>query len=123
MDRTKNAVALATAGSAIVECDVAPPQARTKPTRYAVEDALLAAFCADFWKHSAELIKRLREKRPATYMKTMLQLVPKQPENPQSAMDAIGDEEFDTLVAAARRALEILENPEGEDLDPGQSSG
>jgi hypothetical protein len=50
-------------------------------------------------------IERVVEEDPATFLRIIASLIPKEVKSPSSPFDALTEEELETLADAARRAL------------------
>src|SRR5437868_13692313 len=79
-----------------------------RPSRRALEAALLCALYANLREHAAEFIETLRTRRPDCYLRAVLTVLPKETEKPASATDALGGEDLEALVAGARRSLALF---------------
>jgi hypothetical protein len=95
-----------------------PVGARTKLTELAV-----ALLHEDFATHGAEVIKRVRERKPELYLASVVSLLPKQSQiEKRSPFDDVSDEELELLeehLAAVRaKMIKRLELVAGKVLEP-----
>ena len=98
-----------------------PVGARSKLNELAV-----ALLHEDFAKHGADVIRRVRERKPEVYLASVVSLLPKQSQiEKHSPLDDVSDEELDQLeeYIAGMRAktvtqLELVANNEAAAVEP-----
>lgn len=98
---------------------------RPKGSRHKLGEAFVSALQADFQEHGDEVIKKVREEKPADYLKVVASLLPKQVEIKETPFDGVSDEQLAALVHAATAALSAAGpgiDGDGEEDEP-QSSG
>jgi len=114
-----------------------PPRTAFKPgnpggpgrpigSRTKLNELALALLHEDFFKHGAEVIKRVRERRPEVYLASVVSLLPKQSQiEKRSPFDDLTDAELDQLeeYIAGMRAktiaqLELVVNNEAAAVQP-----
>ena len=114
-----------------------PPRTAFKPgnpggpgrpigSRTKLNELALALLHEDFVKHGAEVIKRVRERRPGVYLASVVSLLPKQSQiEKRSPFDDLTDAELDQLeeYIAGMRAktiaqLELVVNNEAAAVQP-----
>jgi len=114
-----------------------PPRTAFKPgnpggpgrpigSRTKLNELALALLHEDFVKHGAEVIKRVRERRPEVYLASVVSLLPKQSQiEKRSPFDDLTDAELDQLeeYIAGMRAktiaqLELVVNNEAAAVQP-----
>ena len=114
-----------------------PPRTAFKPgnpggpgrpigSRTKLNELALALLHEDFVKHGAEVIKRVRERRPEVYLASIVSLLPKQSQiEKRSPFDDLTDAELDQLeeYIAGMRAktiaqLELVVNNEAAAVQP-----
>jgi len=114
-----------------------PPRTAFKPgnpggpgrpigSRTKLNELALALLHEDFVKHGAEVIKRVRERRPEVYLASVVSLLPKQSQiEKRSPFDDLTDAELDQLeeYIAGMRAktiaqLELVVNNETAAVQP-----
>jgi hypothetical protein len=81
------------------------PRGRPKGARNRLGEDFLAQLYDDFAAHGPAAIERVREEDPATYLRVIASLVPKEVKSTSGPFDALSDEELEALAAAARAAL------------------
>jgi lipoate synthase len=74
-----------------------PIGARSKLTELATE-----MLREDFEKHGADVIRRVRERKPEVYLASVVSLLPKQAEKIQSPLVDISDDELEQLEQRLR---------------------
>jgi hypothetical protein len=94
-----------------------PIGARSKLTELATE-----MLREDFEKHGADVIRRVRERKPEVYLASVVSLLPKQAEKIQSPLVDISDDELEQLEQLLRevraktiKRLELVAGTELED--------
>ena len=95
-------------------------------SRTKLNELALALLHEDFVKHGAEVIKRVRERRPEVYLASVVSLLPKQSQiEKRSPFDDLTDAELDQLeeYIAGMRAktiaqLELVVNNEAAAVQP-----
>jgi hypothetical protein len=75
------------------------PKGRPKGSRHRISEAFLGDVLADYEKHGAATIERMRQDDPAAYVRMVVSLVPKQIENVPNPLEHFTDEELDQLEA------------------------
>jgi hypothetical protein len=95
-----------------------PIGSRTKLNELAV-----ALLHEDFAKHGAEVIKRVRERKPEVYLASVVSLLPKQSQiEKRSPFDDVSNEELELLeehLAAVRaKTIKRLELVAGKEVEP-----
>jgi hypothetical protein len=76
-------------------------------TRRSFNKDFLLALAADFKKHGAAAIEKVREQQPAAYMKICALLVPREMKVERSGgLKAMSDEQLDAAIEALQSMLE-----------------
>ena len=110
-----------------------PPRTAFKPgnpggpgrpigSRTKLNELALALLHEDFVKHGAEVIKRVRERKPEVYLASVVSLLPKQSQiEKRSPFDDISDEELglleEHLAAVRAKTIKRLELVAGTELE------
>jgi hypothetical protein len=110
-----------------------PPRTAFKPgnpggpgrpigSRTKLNELALALLHEDFFKHGAEVIKRVRERKPEVYLASVVSLLPKQSQiEKRSPFDDISDEELglleEHLAAVRAKTIKRLELVAGTELE------
>lgn len=81
------------------------PAGRAKGSRNKLGEDFVLKLQADFEENGKAVIAKVREEKPAEYLKVVASLLPKQVEIREGAFDGVDDEQLAALVAAARSAL------------------
>ena len=77
-------------------------------TRRSFNKDFLLALAADFKKHGAAAIEKVRKTQPAAYMKICALLVPREMKLEHSGgVKAMSDEEIEQTIAAIRAMLDV----------------
>ena len=92
----------------------ANPAGRPKGSRNKLGEAFVAALHADFIEHGPAVIETVRLEKPDQYLKVIAAVVPKELNIRTDAFDGIADEQLAAIVAAARSALGIAEDGDGD---------
>jgi hypothetical protein len=95
-----------------------PVGARSK-----LNELALALLHEDFAKHGADVIRRVRERKPEVYLASVVSLLPKQSQiEKRSPFGDVSDEELDLLeehLAAVRaKTIKRLELVAGKEVEP-----
>jgi hypothetical protein len=80
---------------------------RPKGSRNRLSEAFVSALHDDFKEHGARAIEEVRTDDPASYLRVIASIVPKQVEIKEGAFDGVDDEQLAAIVAAARSALGV----------------
>src|SRR5262245_44591023 len=86
-------------------------------TRRRVNQAFLEALLEDFHAHGKEVIRRAGQESPATYMKVLAQLVPRelQVEQSGSVISKLSDEQLSAMISEIDRQMaELAKRAAGE---------
>src|SRR6516162_1538779 len=84
------------------------PGGSLEATRRSFNKDFLLALAADFKKHGAAAIEKVREQQPAAYMKICALLVPREMKLEHSGgVKAMSDEEIEQTIAAIRAMLDV----------------
>jgi len=110
-----------------------PPRTAFKPgnpggpgrpigSRTKLNELALALLHEDFFKHGAEVIKRVRERKPEVYLASVVSLLPKQSQiERRTPFDDISDEELalleEHLAAVRAKTIKRLELVAGTELE------
>jgi hypothetical protein len=110
-----------------------PPRTAFKPgnpggpgrpigSRTKLNELALALLHEDFVKHGAEVIKRVRERKPEVYLASVVSLLPKQSQiERRSPFDDVSDEELalleEHLAAVRAKTIKQLELVAGTELE------
>jgi hypothetical protein len=73
------------------------PKGRPKGSRHKISEAFLGDLLADYKKHGAEAIERVRQEDAVAYLRMVVSLVPKQIEKLPNPLEHFTDEELDQL--------------------------
>src|SRR5262245_9519485 len=83
------------------------PGGSLEATRRSFNKDFLLALAADFKKHGAAAIEKVREQQPAAYMKICALLVPREMKVERSGgVKAMSDEQLDAAIEALQNMLE-----------------
>jgi len=110
-----------------------PPRTAFKPgnpggpgrpigSRTKLNELALALLHEDFFKHGAEVIKRVRERKPEVYLASVVSLLPKQSQiERRTPFDDISDEELalleEHLTAVRAKTIKRLDLVAGTELE------
>jgi hypothetical protein len=84
------------------------PGGSLEATRRSFNKDFLLALAADFKKHGAAAIEKVRKTQPAVYMKICALLVPREMQIEHSGgVKAMSDEEIEQTIAAIRAMLDV----------------
>src|SRR6516164_6369091 len=84
------------------------PGGSLEATRRSFNRDFLLALAADFKKHGAAAIEKVRKTQPAAYMKICALLVPREMKLEHSGgVKAMSDEEIEQTIAAIRAMLDV----------------
>ena len=84
------------------------PGGSLEATRRSFNKDFLLALAADFKKHGAAAIEKVRKQQPAAYMKICALLVPREMKLEHSGgVKAMSDEEIEQTIAAIRAMLDV----------------
>ena len=91
-------------------------------SRTKLNELALALLHEDFVKHGAEVIKRVRERKPEVYLASVVSLLPKQSQiEKRSPFDDISDDELalleEHLAAVRAKTIKRLELVAGTELE------
>src|SRR5262245_11976598 len=81
------------------------PAGRPKGSRHKISEAFIAALHADFVQHGACAIQRVREERPADYVKIVASILPKELHVQNAPLEDMSDEELMDIVALLRSQI------------------
>ena len=84
------------------------PGGSLEATRRSFNRDFLLALAADFKKHGAAAIEKVREQQPAAYMKICALLVPREMQIERSGtIKQMSDEQIEEAIAAIRAMLDV----------------
>src|SRR5262245_2339391 len=88
---------------------VPPPPSHGRPrgSRNRLRGGFLADLAADWQEHGAEVIRIVRIEKPATYLKIVASLMPREM-SIESVVSDMRDDELDELIEALRERHEAL---------------
>lgn len=78
------------------------PLGRPKGSRNRLSEDFVAAMCADFDEHGADVIAVVRAEKPADYLKIIASILPKELHVKDASLDDMSDGELIDLLAAVR---------------------
>lgn len=78
---------------------------RPKGARNKLTGDFISALQADFQEHGAEVIKIVRIEEPATYLKVVASILPKELEITEGVFDGLTDDQIAAFLTLAKRAL------------------
>lgn len=78
---------------------------RPKGSRNKLGEDFISALAEDFEKHGAETIKKVREEKPAEYVKVVASLMPKELNVRTNAVEELSDDELAAGIAALQSLL------------------
>jgi hypothetical protein len=79
---------------------------RPRGSRNKLGEHFIAALCADFEKHGAKVIERVRKKDPAVYLRVIARIVPQTVLlQHESGLNELTDDELAAYLMAVRGAL------------------
>src|SRR5215831_7845076 len=81
------------------------PAGRPKGSRHKLSEAFIAALHEDFVQHGACVIQRVREERPADYMKIVASLLPKELHVQSAPLEDMSDDELMDIIALLRSQI------------------
>src|SRR5688500_18442363 len=84
--------------------EVRNPAGRPKGSRNKLGEDFIQALQADFQEHGRDVIARVREEKPADYMKVVASLLPKEFNLNASVLTDLTDDELAEFLAAIRSA-------------------
>lgn len=82
-----------------------PKGGRPKGSRDKLSAEFISALCKDFEEHGATTVETVRTKDPATYLRVIAAIVPKEM-NIKAPLDDVSDELLEALIAMARERVE-----------------
>lgn len=85
-----------------------PGPGRPKGSRNKLGESFLGAMLADFDKHGASAIERVREEDPSTYVRVVSSVLPKETITKHGLADDMTDEDLDEALANVRAALALV---------------
>jgi hypothetical protein len=91
----------------------ANPNGRPKGSRNKLGEEFIAAMHADFEQHGADTIKRVREERPADYVKVIAGILPKELNVTTNALEELSDDDLAAGIAALQSVLAAHEDADG----------
>jgi hypothetical protein len=89
------------------------PKGRPKGSRNKLGEEFIAAMHADFEAHGADTIKRVREERPADYVKVIAGILPKELNVTTNALEELSDDDLAAGIAALQSVLAAHEDADG----------
>jgi hypothetical protein len=89
------------------------PKGRPKGSRHKLGEDFLAAMVADFEQHGPATIVKVREERPADYLKIVASILPKELNVKTNAVEELSDAELEAGIEILRAMIAAQE--EGED--------
>src|SRR5215831_18645526 len=84
---------------------------KPKNCRVRLNSDFIVALAEDFTKHGAGVIRIVRVEEPASYLKIVAPLMPKEVEITQNALAGLPDDELEAILNAARTALSADSEP------------
>jgi hypothetical protein len=81
------------------------PAGRPKGSRHKRSESFIAALHADFVQHGACAIQRVREERPADYLKVVASLIPKELHVQDASLEDMSDQELMDIVTLLRSQI------------------
>ena len=86
----------------------ANPRGRPKGSRNKLGETFIQALYADFDKHGAATIEKVREDKPHEYLKVVASLLPKELNVRTTEVEELSDDELAGLVAAIQSVANTL---------------
>jgi hypothetical protein len=86
---------------------------RPRGSRNKLGEDFIAAMHADFEAHGADTIKRVREERPADYVKVIAGILPKELNVTTNALEELSDDDLAAGIAALQSVLAAHEDADG----------
>jgi hypothetical protein len=83
------------------------PKGRPKGARNKLGEEFLTQLCEDFEVHGAAVIERVRQEDPATYIRVIAGLLPKELKSASGPFAELSIEELELIASAARAALAL----------------
>jgi len=83
------------------------PKGRPKGARNKLGEEFLTQLCDDFELHGAAVIERVRQEDPATYIRVIAGLLPKELKNSSGPFAELSIEELELIASAARAVLAL----------------
>jgi Family of unknown function (DUF5681) len=83
------------------------PGGRPKGARNKLGEEFLAQLCDDFEAHGAAVIERVRREDPASYIRVIAGLLPKELKSASGPFSEVSIEELELIASAARAALAL----------------
>src|SRR6478735_2970407 len=83
------------------------PKGRPKGARNRLGEEFLTQLCEDFEAHGAAVIERVRQEDPATYIRVIAWLLPKELKSASGPFAELSIEELELIASAARAALAL----------------
>jgi hypothetical protein len=90
------------------------PRGRPKGSRHKLGEDFFAAMAADFEKHGPATIAKVRQERPADYLKIVASILPKELNVRTNPLEEMSDDE----LAAGIEILQSIIAAQGEGEDP-----
>jgi hypothetical protein len=87
--------------------EVRNPRGRPKGSRNKIGEDFLHYLADDFSQHGADVITKVREERPADYLKIVASLLPREAvvSSPADPFDEISDDELAEMIDHTRRSI------------------
>jgi hypothetical protein len=86
---------------------------RPKGSRNKLGEEFIAAMHDDFTKHGAATIAKVREERPADYVKVIAGILPKELNVTTNALEELSDDDLAAGIAALQSVLAAHEDADG----------
>jgi hypothetical protein len=80
-----------------------PDVGRPKGSRSKLGEAFLADMYDDWKEHGPEVVKKVREEKPAEYLRVVASVLPKELHFSETILDQISDEELDRIIIELER--------------------
>jgi hypothetical protein len=93
------------------------PKGRAKGSRNQLGEEFLSALYADFKEHGSDTIVKVREERPADYLKVVAGILPKELNVTTNAVEEMTDDELAAGIAALQSILASQAAREGSDQE------
>lgn len=96
------------------------PAGRPKGSRNKLGEDFIAAMCDDFAEHGAAVIAKVRQERPADYLRVVASLLPKELRvDREKSMDEMSDAELMAIIRGTADACGLVVT-EADDDPPGR---
>lgn len=94
---------------------------RVRGSRNKLSADFISAMAKDFEEHGSDVIRIVRTEEPATWLKIVASMLPKELDINDSRLKDVSDEELDLLIEIAKQRLSARGDVAGADSGEGQA--